>query len=154
MKYLAAVFTLLSTGAWADDCKPISDALAKTATVPNHALIISKQVGKVEIVHTENAYYETFQGVWKLLPYDDAEQAARMISAFQGKKADCILLGAETIGDQAVQHYAATEHLKNNETIQDFWISSTTGQLLKSVIQFRGDEITMTYDYADIKAPM
>src|SRR5665213_1896412 len=104
MKVRSAVFALMTSAALTspartDDCKPVADALAKTATVPNHTLVISQSLGKIETVHTQNAYYETFQGVWKHLPYNDAEQAARKIAAFQGKKADCALCGTETIGD-------------------------------------------------------
>ena len=159
MKYLAAVFALLSTAAMttdvrADDCKPIADALARTATVPNHALVISRSLGTIETVHTQNAYYETFQGVWKQLPYNDAEQAARKIGAFQNKKADCALRGAETIGDRAVQHFAATEHLKGGDSFEEYWISTEGGQLLKSSTKVPGDEVTTSYDYTDIKPPL
>jgi hypothetical protein len=154
MKTLAAVFVLISTAARADDCKPVADALAKTATVPNHTLVISQSLGRIEAVHTQNAYYETFQGVWKQLPYNDAEQAARKIAAFQGKKADCALRGAETIGDRAVQHYSATEHLKSGDVVEEYWIAIEGGQLLKSSTKFPGDDVTTAYDYADIKAPL
>jgi hypothetical protein len=159
MKYWVAVFALISTGAMtpdarADDCKPVAEALAKTATVPNRTLVISQSLGRIETVHTQNAYYETFQGVWKQLPYNDAEQAARKLAAFQGKKADCALRGAETIGDRAVQHYAAIEHLKNGDTSEEYWIAAEGGQLLKSSTKLPGDEVITTYDYADIKAPM
>jgi hypothetical protein len=138
----------------ADDCKPVAEALSKTALVPNHVLIISRLVGRVETVHLENTYYETFQGVWKQRPYNDAEQAARMSGAFQGNKADCTLRGLEAIGDQAAQRYTATEHLKRGDAVHELWISTANGQLLKDFMKFDGDEITMTYDYADIKAPM
>ena len=154
MKTLVAVFALISTAACADDCKPIADALAKTATVPNHALVISQSLGRIETVHTQNAYYETFQGVWKQLPYNDAEQAARKIAAFQGKKADCALRGTETIDGRPVQHFAATEHLKGGDVPEEYWISVEGGQLLKSSTKLRDDEVTTTYDYADIKTPM
>jgi hypothetical protein len=159
MRYLLAVLTLISTaaitsGVRADDCKPVADALSRTAIVPNHVLVVSRSLGKIEAVHLENAYYETFQGVWKQLPYNDAEQAARMSGAFQGKKADCVLRGAETIGDRAVQHYGATEHLRSGEALHDFWIATDNGQLLKSFTTFTSDEVTMSYDYTDIKAPL
>ena len=154
MKTLVAVFALISTAACADDCKPIADALAKTATVPNHTWVISQALGRIETVHTQNAFYETFQGVWKQLPYDDAEQAARKIGAFQGNKADCALRGRETIGEQPVQHFAATEHLKSGDSFEEYWIAIEGGQLLKSSTKFPGDEVTTAYDYADIKAPL
>ena len=153
-KYLAAVVLVWSTAASANDCKPIADALAKVATAPNHSLVISQSLGKIETVHTHNAFYETFQGVWKQLPYDDAEQAARKTSAFEGSKADCVLRGTETIGDRAVQHFSATEHLKNGDVAEEYWIATEGGQLLKSATHLPADEITTTYDYADIKAPM
>ena len=85
---------------------------------PDDVDAISRSLGKIETVHTQNAYYETFQGIWKQLPYNDAEQAARKIGAFQGKKADCVLRGSETIGDRAVQHFAATEHLKSGDSFE------------------------------------
>jgi hypothetical protein len=159
MKLWVAALALLSTGAMpiaarADDCKPVAEALARTATVPNHTLVISQSLGKIETVHTQNAYYESFQGVWKQLPYDDSEQAARKIAAFQGKKADCALRGTETIGDRAVQHYTATEHLRNGDVSEEYWITSEGGQLLKSTTKLPRDDVTTTYDYADIKAPM
>ena len=158
MKYSVTVFALISAGAmttqtWAD-CKPVAEALARTATVPNHTLVISRSLGKIETVHTQNAYYETFQGVWRQLPYDDAEQAARKIAAFQGKKADCALRGTDVIGDQPVQHFVATEHLKGGDAVEEYWIAVDGGQLLKSSTKFPGDEVTTNYDYADIKAPM
>ena len=158
MKVWSAIFALMTgamtSNACADDCKPVADALAKTATVPNHTLVISQSLGKIETVQTQNAYYETFQGVWKQLPYNDAEQAARKLAAFQGKKADCALRGTETIGDRTVQHHSATEHLKNGDTFEEYWIAIEGGQLLKSSTRLPGDEVTTTYDYADIKAPM
>ena len=159
MKVLLIAFVFVTSGvtssaARADDCKPVADALAKTATVPNHTLVISRSLGKIEGVHTQNAYYETFQGVWKQLPYNDAEQAARKIAAFQGKKADCALRGTETIDGRPVQHFAATEHLKGGDVPEEYWISVEGGQLLKSSTKLRDDEVTTTYDYADIKAPM
>lgn len=44
MKTLLAIFTLMTSaaitsGVRADDCKPVADALAKTATVPNRTLV-------------------------------------------------------------------------------------------------------------------
>ena len=159
MKVLLIAFVFVTSGAMpiavrANDCKPIADALAKTAIVPNHTLAVSRSLGKLEGVHTQNAYYAVFQGVWKQLPYDDAEQAARKIAAFQGKKADCALRGTETIDGRPVQHFAATEHLKGGDAIEEYWISTEGGQLLKSSTKFPGDEVTTSYDYADIKAPM
>ena len=159
MKVWGVVLTLVSIvaapiAARADDCKPIADALAKTATVPNHTLAVSRSLGKIEGVHTQNAYYAAFQGVWKQLPYNDAEQAVRKIAAFQGKKADCALRGTEVIDGRPVQYFAATEHLKGGDAVEEYWISTEGGQLLKSTTKFPGDEVTTTYDYADIKAPM
>lgn len=155
MKYLVVLLALISTGARADDCKPIADAMAKIATVPNHAMVISRELGKFETVHTQNAYYETFQGKWKQIPYNDAEQASRLADAFQNKNADCTLRGTETIGGQATQHYAATQHLKGGtDASNDLWISNATGLILKNYLKFSRDELTMTYDYIDIKAPL
>jgi hypothetical protein len=152
MKYLAAVFALMSSGAWADDCKPIADALAKTATVPNHARITSRTLGKFETVHTENALYETFGGNWKQLPYSDIAEASRLASAY--KNADCTLRDSEAMNGQAARHYAVTEHLKDADALNEFWISNATGLILKSYTKFSRDELTTTYDYIDIKAPL
>lgn len=154
MKCLVALFALTSTSVRADNCKPIADALVKIATVPNHAVIMSRTLGTFETVHTQNALYESFQGKWKQLPYNDAEDASRKANAFQDTKVDCTLRGAETIGDQAVQHYAATEHLKGGAVFDEFWISSASGLILKSSLTFSKDDITTTYDYANIKAPL
>ena len=135
MKYSVTVFALISAGAmttrtWAD-CKPIAEALAKTATVPNHTLAVSRSLGKIEAVHTQNAYYATFQGVWKQLPYDDAEQAARKIAAFQGKKADCALRGTEVVDGRPVQHFSATEHLKGGDAVEEYCRSTCVTRVVR-----------------------
>jgi hypothetical protein len=159
MRYLLAVFTLISTatmttGARADDCKPVLDALVRIVTVPNHAMVTSRALGKFETVHTENALYETSGGAWKRLPYNDADEASLKVVSFRNKKADCTLRGTETINGQAVQHYAVTEHLKVGEALDEIWISNAAGLVLKSTTKFPADDVTTIYDYTDIKAPL
>jgi hypothetical protein len=151
-KYLGVLLALMSSAAWANDCKPVTDAMAKTAIAPNHAVIVSRTLGTYETVHIENALYDIFQGKWRRLPYDDAAEALRLGSAYQN--ADCKLRGAEAFNGQPIRHYAVTEHLRNDKVFNEFWISEATGLILKSYTKFSRDELTTTYDYRDIKAPM
>jgi hypothetical protein len=57
------------------------------------------------------------------------------------------------LGGQAVQHYAVAEHLKGGDALSEFWISTSTGLLLKRYGKLADDEVTMSYDYTNVKAP-
>ena len=118
----------MTTAACADDCKPIADRAGQDRDRCQPHLRYQPLAWQNRNREYAKCLLRNLLRRLETVPYDDAERAARKIAACQGKKADCALRGLETIGDRAVQHYTATEHLKNGDVSEEYWIAVDGGQ--------------------------
>ena len=157
VRYLLPILVLITTGAFADECKPITDALAKVEITPVRQIStynLSGTWSAHELLYSDDAFYIKHGDVWDKKPHDGPQEAASAVNDFQFKNPICTLRGSETISGQMTEHYAAVEYLRGSDVaFDDFWISPDTGLLARWHSRFPGGEGTKNYDYVDIEPP-
>lgn len=153
MRFLAPVsafLLLLSAPATADTCTPVRDALLKGLGAPWHSTMTLKVVGKetktYEVINTADQTFQRdnkahWRKKFRRLDLDEAK-----IRRDWANSVSCKDDGKEAIGGMPasiVRHHIDTR----------YWISDTTGLILKSqTIDFPAT-LTTEYTYDNIAAP-
>jgi hypothetical protein len=156
MRYLIPILVFVTTHAHAENCKPIADALAKSAITPSYQTMTGNLLGKPftnEGLQSGDALYVKLGSIWDKRLYDRAKETARAVYMFEAKTPVCTLLGSDIVSGQTTEHYSATEHLIDSDVEEvDFWISPATGLMVRWHSRFSGGDVTKNYDYDDIDA--
>jgi hypothetical protein len=130
---------VLSSGALADDCKPIKDALAKQAITPAG--------GKMKKIEWDvHGQCRMTVGVFRNYVGGQSYNPTPEVSTFPND-ASCTLIGEATLRGEVVQHYAASGDGATHRTFSEFWISPATGLLLERYQKSSDSEVTLEYDY-------
>jgi hypothetical protein len=140
LKHLAILIAMLSGGAWADDCKPIAEALAKQANTSFRVIYHGTEWDKNGQCNSYAGLSRHNAGDPSYFPYVGAD-AFPKVSA-------CRTLGATTISGASTEHfYAAIEVDASEKLFSEFWISPDTGLVLKRS-EVRPDKTTVIeYEY-------
>lgn len=143
LKYVGAFLVIVSGGAWADDCKPIVEALAKQANTSFRALYHGTEWDK-------NGQCRSYAGISRhnasepsYFPYEGSDAFPKVSS--------CRALGATTIKGASTEHFYATLEVDASEKrLSEFWISPDTG-LVRRRAEDRPDKTTVIeYDYNNL----
>jgi hypothetical protein len=142
-KYLALLIVMFTSAAFADDCMPIADALAKQVHT-SFRVIMSK---------TEWDQQGRCKGTVGLSRHNAGELSyhnAPDSGAFPDISA-CRALGPTKINGEAAEHfYAVVEIYTPDPRFAEFWISSTTGLILKRFESQPDEQTTLRYDYKNL----
>lgn len=142
LRYLAILTAVSSGGAWADDCKPIVEALAKQANTSFRVLYHGIEWDK-------NGLCRSYAGISRHNANEPAYSPYTEIEAFP-KVSACRMLGPTTIKGVTAQHFYATlEGDAVGKRLSEFWISPETGLVRRR--EDRPDKTTIIeYDYNNL----
>jgi len=154
MRYLTILFVMFSSGAWADDCKPIAQALANQANTFFRVIYRGTEWEK-------NGQCKSFAGLSRhnagelsYNPYVQGADAFPKVSACRALGATTITradFGSRTTTRTAAEHFYVTiESNAAEKLISEFWISPETGLVLKRS-ESRPDKTTVIeYEYNNL----
>jgi hypothetical protein len=146
-----AVLLMTTTPAAADSCDAVTAALLKGLRMPWHLTATLKIIGKetqtYEAINTADKMFQREdKGPWKEklrhLALDEAK-----IRRDWANSASCHDGGRETLGSEST---VVVWHRQDTR----FWISETSGLILKSETINRPAALTNEYAYANITAPL
>lgn len=144
MKYLVLLLVLLSSAvARADDCHPVANALAKQSATPVRVYLAQKTWDEHGQCAVRVSMFRQNVGEASYSPADVRD--LKSIPA----NATCTLAGRSSLNGEAVNHYFSTERQSTGNLITEFWISPTTGLILKKYEVLPDKEITWKYDFKD-----
>lgn len=149
-----------------DSCQPISDAMAKMMTTPNHsysthtAAYLKGETRTNEAIYTGGKIYLRIHDKWMLSRMTPQEISAQKEDNLEHTKAACHLLRNEYVGTEAAAVYAL--HSENDDFKEDgqIWISKGTGLPLRNeqdidMGEAAGKEHRSTrYEYGNIRPPI
>src|SRR5262245_54731491 len=168
LAFMAMLLSGLFVGAHAGpaDCERAYAALYKSLQTPNRQLVeqtIAAEGGRLretETVSDGNKVFVKVKSEWRLSPIpirgvlEDAQQTRQ-----SSKDEACGFLHDETLDGENVELYGTRSTLVVGRSSSRFWISKTSGLLLKSVTEMdvggRNGRTTRTvrYEYSDVVVP-
>jgi outer membrane lipoprotein-sorting protein len=150
---LAVACALLTSGAAAaEGCDAVAAAQIKGKQVPTHATFTTTIGGKTFTFEStalgDKIYSQHKDGTWTVETRDNSDDKIRRAWADE----TCTPDGSETIGGEAtdiVLNHATSSLIGDTR----FWISQTTGLILKVESQVSGSVLTSINDYRDVQVP-
>jgi hypothetical protein len=134
-------------------CAAVRAAVALQSKTPFHATVSSVQksstpAAKNEMVWIDNTLYMQMGGRWVGGPMPP-ERALVGVTGGNLPFSECKQLSGGTISGQATTVYSAV--MQSGEHVQLFLSSS--GQLLREVLDVVGRNVTVDFEYSNVRAP-
>jgi hypothetical protein len=131
-------------------CSAVRAAVALQSKAPFRATVSSTQsaAAKNEMVWVDNMLYMQMGGRWVSSPMPP-ERALVGVTGGNLPFSECKPLPGATISGQATTVYSAT--MQSGEHVQLFLSSS--GQLLREVLDVMGRNVTVDFEYSNVRAP-
>jgi hypothetical protein len=145
-----------------DDCavvkKVLAGAMSKVHSTPTHvysATKIGNQSFNSEIIYAAGTMYTKINGKWTSVgSIQDMEQTEEDLKRHANSTDTCRHVKDEPIdGAMAAVYSSHSETPKGNLDMQ-FWISKTTGQLLRQDLTSDKTLISSRYEYGNVKPPL
>jgi len=155
----AVILSCLVRPALADDCDRVVAAIVKTDHAPHYDLSTDADTGtRVQEIFTGQAIYiKAGNEDWRSDPKTGDELEADFRRAHEDAKWSCQTSGTEAIGGETADIIAVHHEDNPSEPDSRYWISQSSGLLLKMVIYASLGrhifQVTDTYDYKNIPAP-
>ena len=150
-----------SAAAQPSSCKPVTDAMLKVATTPNHAVATDDRSGATETILVDNTLYLRMRGVWRKSPITPQQQLQQEQENIKNVKVyTCTALRTETVNGIAAVAYKFHSETPDAGTADGtVWIAPSLGLPVKTdedIVTSVGPQrhISMTWDYANIHAPV
>ncbi len=134
-------------------CAAVRAAVALQSKTPFHATVSSAKTdsaagAKNEMVWIDSTLYMQMGGRWVGGPMPP-ERALVGVTGGNLPFSECKLLPGATISGQITIVYSAV--MQSGEHVQLFL--STTGQLVREILDVMGMIVTVDFDYANVRAP-
>jgi hypothetical protein len=134
-------------------CSAVRAAVALQSKTPFHATVSSVQktstaAAKNEMVWIDNTLYMQMGGRWVGGPMPP-ERALVGVTGGNLPFSECKQLPVAIISGQATTVYSAV--MQSGEHVSLFL--STSGQLLREVLDVMGTNVTVDFEYANVRAP-
>jgi hypothetical protein len=137
-------------------CAAVRAAVALQSKSPFHATVSSASAqgastpaAKSEMVWIDNTLYLQMGGRWVGGPMPP-ERALVGVTGGNLPFSECKQLAGATISGQATTVYSAV--MQSGEHVQLF-ISSSSGQLLRETLDVRMTNVTVDFEYTNVRAP-
>lgn len=146
--------------AQAPACKPVFDAMLKLTTTPHHAAATTDGGTVSESIVAGDSVYVKVRGAWRKSPITPQAQRQQEQENIQSAKVyTCQLLRSESVdGVPANVYKVHSETTDVGVSDGTLWVAPSTGLPLKTDQEFTTGgakrHITMTWDYANIHAPI
>lgn len=142
LRYVAILIIISSGGAWADDCKPIVEALAKQAKTSFRVLYHGTEWDK-------NGLCRSYAGISRHNASEPSYFPYVGHDAFP-QVSGCRTLGTTTIKGASAEHFYATLEVEGAEKqLSEFWILTDTSLVRRR--EDRPDKTTIIeYDYNNL----
>jgi hypothetical protein len=142
-------------------CKPVNDAMLKVVTTPHHAVVITDQSERIELIVVDNTSYVQIKGTWSKSPMSLQVQLQQEQENIKNVKVyTCTPLRSETVnGIAAVAYKVHSETPDVGNSDGTVWIAPSLGLPVQSdedVTPIMGSKMhnSVTWDYKDIRAPV
>jgi len=154
MKYLTILFVMFSSGALADDCKPIAEALAKQANASFRVIFKGTEWEKNGQCRSFGGLSRHIAGELSYSPYEQAADAFPNVSACRALGVTTVIradFGSRATTRTAAEHFYATiESNAAEKLISEFWISHETGLVLKRSESWPDKTTVIEYEYNNL----
>ena len=148
-----------------DSCKPVFDALMKTAATPNHSFttttgVSGETANEAETIFANGQKYIRVRGKWLRIPVTSQDVAEQEKEKEQHGTSTCQFLRTEPVnGDPAMLFSMHREYEEINEDGK-VWVSKNTGLLLRAEedVENRGTKVKehrlTRFEYDNVRPPM
>lgn len=147
--------SMISQAAGAE-CAAVRAAVALQSKTPFHAIVSNSSTpssttaaAKNDMIWVNNTLYMQMGGRWLGSPMPP-ERALMGVTGGNLPFSECKQLPSATIAGQAATVYSAK--MQSGEQVQLF-ISATSGQLLREILDEKIMNVTVDFDYSNVRAP-